>query len=774
LIFDAKIENIIFVSSGYERIRGKSMEDFIKKPFFQFEEVYPEDLNRVLASYQNHKNGKSEPIEYRVKFLDGSIRWIEAQGFPVRNDFGEIINNISVIRDITERKQAEENLSSERDFSDVALNSLPAIFTLNDSTGKYLRWNKNFETITGYSAEEIISLHPSELVIGSVNASVRERIKLVFEQGFADSEGDLICKNGKTIPYHFTGRPFYYKDIQCVISIGIDISERKKNALALQLEKDTVQKYLDIAGVMIVVANADLEIVLVNKKASEVIGYEEKEIIGRNAVEILIPEEERHKEESFVQKMITGEIKATGADKSQTTVLTKKGEKKVIEWSGVPLIDETGKITGIIASGEDVTERIKMQNMLSQAKNEWEETFDTINDAITIHDNKHNIIRANKTASKLLGRSFNDIIKFKCFELYHGSDSPMPSCPCHISLKTGEISVQRTFEPHLNRHLEIKAIPRFDKNNQPVGVVHIVRDISDQMKAEEEQRLLQSQFLHIQKMESIGRLAGGVAHDFNNILSGILGFSELALLDIPKDDPLRERIELIMGLGEKAGSLTHQLLAFSRKQKLVMKDINLNNVVIDMVRMLKRIIGEDIKLELRPCVAIRDVLADQGQMEQVLLNLAVNARDAMPYGGVLTIETTDTVLNEENIKKHEGADPGEYVKLTVSDTGCGMSSKVLENIFEPFYTTKEIGKGTGLGLATVYGIIKQHRGYIEVTSKPEEGSAFKIYLPTSTDKDIKEIIEDEIKQPIGGDETILVADDEPIMLSIIEKALIPL
>ncbi|MBU1053986.1 MAG: PAS domain S-box protein [Proteobacteria bacterium] len=668
----------------------------------------------------------------------------------------------------------DENLRSERDFSDAALDSLPALFSLLDTTGKYLRWNKNLEIITGYSAEEIKKLHPSDVIDYYSKSVMAEKMQNISNMGSIDFETYLVCKNGEKIPYYFTAHPININDVHYVIGIGIDIALRKQTESALVYEKETVQKYLNIAGVLIIAINTDMELILINKKACEVLGYEDKELIGKDINDICTPEDIRSEAKILTKKILSNEITDTERMKFHSIVLTKKGEKRTIEWNAELLKDDTGKITGMLSSGEDVTERIKMQDMLIQAKNEWEETFDTINDAITIHDDKYNIIRANKTAKDLLGIFLEDMDELKCYQLYHGSESPPSDCPCHIALKSGEVSVRKMFEPHLDRHFEIKAIPRYGKNKQTVGIVHIVKDISDQVKAEEGQRVLQSQFLHMQKMESIGRLAGGVAHDFNNILSGIIGFSELMLLDISKDDPLKERIELILGLGEKAVSLTQQLLAFSRKQMLIIKDININNVVTDMARMLKRIIGEDIKLELKHSKTIRNALCDQGQMEQVLLNLAVNSRDAMPDGGVLTIETAEIVLNEDNINKLEDVNPGEYVKLTISDTGCGMSSSVLENIFEPFYTTKELGKGTGLGLATVYGIIKQHNGYIDVTSRINGGSVFNIYLPVSNHKEIKTFSESDPLQISGGNETILVVDDEPILLSIIEKALNPL
>ncbi|MFH2045969.1 MAG: ATP-binding protein [Pseudomonadota bacterium] len=401
--------------------------------------------------------------------------------------------------------------------------------------------------------------------------------------------------------------------------------------LALMHIKSSLQNCLDTKEVKLILINLNMEVVLVNRKACEVAGYEEKEIIGKDIIGLFIPDDMRTKVKIFVNKLITDEINNAETTKFQNIVLVKKGERRIVEYNAIPLRDITGKITGILCYGEDVTDQIQTQhNMIEQAKKELEETFDTINE-----------------------------------------------------------------------------------------------------KTEEKQHLQKGQLIQMHKMESIGRLAGGVAHDFNNLLNGILGFSELALLDIPRDHPSRERIKLILGLGEKASSITNQLLAFSSRQLLVINKININELITDMTEMLKLVIGEDILLEIKPAVTVRNIMADKDQIEQVLLNLVANARDAMPNGGILAIETADIVIHESDKRQMKEIKPGEYVKLVVRDNGCGMDSEVLANIFEPFYTTKEFGKGTGLGLSSAYGIIKQHNGYIDVSSKINEGTTFNIYLPVA-------------------------------------------
>ncbi len=277
---------------------------------------------------------------------------------------------------------------------------------------------------------------------------------------------------------------------------------------------------------------------------------------------------------------------------------------------------------------------------------------------------------------------------------------------------------------------------------------------------EAEKEKLWNQLLQSQKMESIGRLTGGIAHDFNNLLAAIMGFGDLAIQEIAKDSPAREYVSTMIEASERATKLTQQLLAFSRKQVLEVKCIDLNELVGHLTKMLRRVIGEDIQLKLNTKAPISNVMADATQIEQILLNLTVNARHAMPNGGVLAVTTADVELDEDSINEHVEAKPGKYVMMSVKDTGTGMSKAVQEKIFEPFFTTKELGKGTGLGLSTVFGIIKQHDGYISVHSEEGAGTEFLVYFP-ATEKVKKTPMPIQKAESLKrGSETILTVDDD--------------
>jgi signal transduction histidine kinase len=299
---------------------------------------------------------------------------------------------------------------------------------------------------------------------------------------------------------------------------------------------------------------------------------------------------------------------------------------------------------------------------------------------------------------------------------------------------------------------------------EPDYFISIVEDIS-------ERKRLEDQLRQAQRMETVGRLAGGVAHDFNNLLTAISGYSAFALESLPPSDPVRADIEQVVKAADRAAGLTRQLLAFSRRQIIEMRVISLNDLVLDMDKMLRRLIGEDIELATIPGDDLASARADPGQLEQVLVNLVVNARDAMPGGGTLTIETANVSLDEGYARLHPGLESGDYVMLAVTDTGTGMTDEVKSHLFEPFFTTKGVGKGTGLGLSTVYGIVKQHGGYTYVYSELGKGSTFKVYLP-AVEAEAEGLSRRDAEGYLPkGSETVLVVEDEATVRGFIVRTL---
>jgi len=409
-------------------------------------------------------------------------------------------------------------------------------------------------------------------------------------------------------------------------------------------------------------------------------------------------------------------------------------------------------------------ERKQSIEAVQAAAREWSASFDAMADGVSIQTVDCTILIANQSFLQILGKTAEEVVGKKCFKVFHGAVCPIKECPAKLTIETNLPASAETFEPLINRWLAISVSPILDNSGNLTRVVHTVRDITEHRKLEEQLR-------HSQKMESVGTLAGGVAHDFNNILTAIIGYGSLALMKMAADNPLRHNIESILEAADRATHLTKELLLFSRKQAIDKKPADLNAVVARVEKFLIKVIGEDIEYRTVLKEAPMTVLADQYQLEQVLMNMVTNARDSMPQGGILTVTTATVSLDSEFITSHGYGKPGAYALITVTDSGTGMDKVTKLRIFEPFFTTKEVGKGTGLGLAVSYGIIKQHDGYITVYSEPGSGTTFRIYLPVIS-AEAQEASRAELAEvAIGGTETILLAEDDKAVRELTKSVL---
>ena len=420
---------------------------------------------------------------------------------------------------------------------------------------------------------------------------------------------------------------------------------------------------------------------------------------------------------------------------------------------------------------EEVAERRQTEQALAESEEKLRLILDTTGEAIFGLDLEGRCSFCNSACLKMLGYSHPDeLLGQEMHQRIHhtrrdGSPSPSDQCRVHLAMKRGE-------QFHSPEELlwradgtsfpaEYWSYPQY-QGEEMVGAVATFIDITKRKQLEE-------QFRQSQKMESIGRLAGGVAHDFNNMLSVIQGAAELSKCQVREDDGILQYLELISKAARRSGEITRQLLAFSRKEVISPRPVNLNAQVKDCKKILARLISEDIKLSFRPASDLWTVLIDPSQVDQVLMNLAANARDAMPDGGSLTIETANVEISSDYSQYHADATPGEYVLLTLSDTGAGMDQATREHIFEPFFTTKGTGQGTGLGLATVFGIVTQNHGFINVYSEPGHGAVFRIYLPRL----VRETVAEEKPRPRAraASETILLVEDEEMLLLMATKLL---
>ena len=398
--------------------------------------------------------------------------------------------------------------------------------------------------------------------------------------------------------------------------------------------------------------------------------------------------------------------------------------------------------------------------------------IDSMMDVLIVVDPGGKIRTVNKATCDLLGYKENDLIG-QSMETIFLTPGEIPAQK-NILEKLNEKDDTRNYETYFKakegRKIPVILSSSVMRNSNTTCVVLIGKDITEKKKAEEERTALEEKFRQSQKMEAIGRLAGGIAHDFNNLLTIMRGHSQLALMDLKEGDQFRETFEAIDKATTKSANLVRQILAFSRRQVMEMIVLDLNNLLGGLEKMLRRIIGEDIELLTVLADDLGKVKADPGQIEQVIMNLAVNARDAMPSGGKLTIETANVELDEAYARRHVAVTPGLYVMLSVSDMGVGMTPEIRERVFEPFFTTKEKGKGTGLGLATVYGIVKQSGGNIWVYSESGQGTTFKIYLPR-VDEPLTKAREEEVSGLFRGVGVILVAEDEEMVRKVVLEGL---
>ncbi|TET83507.1 MAG: PAS domain S-box protein, partial [Desulfobacteraceae bacterium] len=434
----------------------------------------------------------------------------------------------------------------------------------------------------------------------------------------------------------------------------------------------------------------------------------------------------------------------------------------------IGLFKEVGDDIAFALHGIEMEEaQSRTEEALRASEKRYRTLFEDSIAAIVITSREGKLLDVNQAALDLLGYTKVEITGMNFRELYVD-----PSNGERFQQQIDQKGSVANFEVKLRKKDGTELDSLFTVNTKRaddgsiVGYQGFIRDITGQKK-------LEAQFRQAQKMEAIGTLAGGVAHDFNNILTTIIGNAGLALMGVGKNDILREEIEEIKIAGERAASLTRQLLAFSRKQVIRPMILNFNELLKDVDKMLGRLIGEDVELLTIPGPELWQVEADPGQVEQVIINLVINAKDAMPKGGKLTVETANVDLDGNYFRKHgiKEKQPGTYVMLAVSDTGIGMDKETLEHIFEPFFTTKEIGKGTGLGLSTVYGIVKQNNGFIWAYSEPGHGTTFKIYLPKAKGDVASEKKEQHPVTEIDGSEIVLIVEDDDSLRKLAQKAL---
>lgn len=649
-----------------------------------------------------------------------------------------------------ERGPLEIELRESKKFLQTIIGTEPECVKLLNADGGLIMMNR--------AGLDMIQVDSLDQVKGTL---MRSLISPEHRQAFAKLTAEVFQGKSGTLTFEMTGVkgrrlwlethavPLRNDNDEIIALLGItrDVTERKKTEDALKKERDFIAAVLNTVGAMVLVLDRTGKIVRFNRTCEEVCGYSFEEVRDRYVWDFLLPPEEAE----GAKQVFSGLTAGMFPSKYENYWVAKDGTRKLISWSNTALLDADGAVEYVIPTGIDVTEHRKADNALKQEKNFSDTIIDSLPGIFYICDQEGKLIRWNNNEKAVTGYSFEELSRMNVFDLFR-EDRALVVNKMKEVLDKGWASVEARITTKSGAFLPLLVTGFRMTTNEKQYVVGVGIDISVRRKLEEQLR-------QSQKMESLGTLAGGIAHDFNNILTAVIGYGSLLLMKMRKDDPLKHNVEQILASANRAASLTHGLLAYSRKQLLNPRPLDLNETIRKVNQLLVRLIGEDVELKILLADGEITVLADASQLEQVLMNLAANARDAMPEGGNLYIETELVMMDEEAVRAHDVQKPGLYALIAVTDSGMGMDEKTKDRIFEPFFTTKEAGRGTGLGLAMVYGIIKQHEGSVHVYSEVGRGTTFKIYLPVAP-AETEEARRVELSPIEGGAETLLVAEDD--------------
>jgi len=547
------------------------------------------------------------------------------------------------------------------------------------------------------------------------------------------------------------------------------LSEQKLAEEKLKESEKYYGKIISTIGDPVFVKDDQSRFLLVNDAFCNMLGLSRNEIINKTLTENLPPKEMKH----FLK--IDKQVLKDGKDNITEESLT-VGDSKTLTVSTTKtrFINNDSKkfLVGVI---HDVTEQKLVAQTLSESEERFRNAITYAPYPIMIHaDGK--VLQLSEEWIKQTGYTIDDIPTIKKWSLKAYGKDAVPNEEFIENLyKTDKTQYDGEWEVKMKdgsyRLWDFSSSPMGQLPNGKKMVISMASDITDRKQAEKEHERLQDQLRQAQKMESVGRLAGGVAHDYNNISSIIMGYSELALDKLEQSDPLYNDLMEILTAAKRSADVTQQLLAFARKQTIAPKVLDLNDIIGALLKMLRRLIGEDIDLAWIPGVEIRQIKIDPSQINQIMANLCVNARDAITDVGRVTVETKNIDLDENYCDDYEGAVPGEYIQLSVSDDGCGMTPETRDKIFEPFFTTKGVGKGTGLGLSTVYGIVKQNNGFVNVYSETEKGTTFRVYLPIHIGQTVNAHSGKTIEIPLSRGETVLLVEDDDSILKIVKRIL---
>lgn len=809
----------IYVSPSVERLLGEPAEAHLQRTL---EERFPGDslrsIREVLAEELEkerepdcHKS-RSRLIQVQQHRADGSLVWVAINVSFVRDEKGTAVAIQGVIRDISEQRRIEVELRQRERYLSVMLATMQDGFLELDAEGKLTDVNEAYCRMSGYSREEILQLAISDLDADETPADVARRITRIQTDGADRFETRHQRRDGSLFDLEMSAT--WIASDQKFVCLARDITERKLAQESLRKSEIQYRSIFDNSLDAIFLTVPDGSILEANPAACKMFGWSAEEIrrIGRSGlVDVTDPRLVRVLEERARTGKAHAEITMIRADQSRfpaeitSTVFTvEDGQRRtsmiVRDLSKRKLAEQRIKhLNRILRSIRDVDQLIVRERDPAVLMREccrllvdnrgYDSALIVLTDesGLPLSWAASGIASTSESLKALLGGGeLPPCFSAECNGEVLLIDDRQGLCrTCPIALNCAdtrslcvELIHERTVLGHfvaaLDHRLSVEEEVRSLFAEMAQHLAHALYSLkmeSAHSESERKRQSLEAQLHQAQKMESVGRLAGGVAHDFNNMLSVIMGYTEMALARMDSNDPLREYLKEIYTASRRSADLTRQLLAFARKQTIAPRVLDLNDVVEGSLKMLRRLIGEDIDLAWMPGRDLWPINVDPSQIDQILANLCVNARDAIKSAGKIIIETGTRHFDQDYCADYADCVPGDYVLLTVSDDGCGMDEETQEHLFEPFFTTKGVGEGTGLGLATVYGIVKQNNGFVNVYSEPGQGSTFKIYLPRHKAAMEQMTTEDAADSYARGSETVLLVEDERSILTMARKML---
>lgn len=666
------------------------------------------------------------------------------------------------------RQKAEDALKeSEARYRDLYDNAPDMYLSVSAETGQVIECNRTLCACTGFSREEVVGRHVRDLYHPNCGDRVSRNFKQFFETGQVRDEKLMIrTKDGRTIRVGLNATAVRDDQGRILHSRAIwrDLTRQQEAEQTLREREAKIQSIFRAAPVGIgLVSYPDRLLLEVNDRLCRMVDYAPEELIGQSARMIYPSDEDFHQ----VKKDKYAQIETQGTGTVETRWRRKDGTVIDVLLSSTPLNPEDYS-AGVTFTALEITARKRGEEALQNLAQKWHTTFDAINDSISLLDDQSRVVQCNRAMTELLQRPAGEIIGRPCYELIPGAAGQIETCPSVRALRTRRRET-RSWQIG-GRWFDVVADPIFDPQGRVTGAVHILSDITDSKKAEEQKTALERQLRQAQKLEAVGTLAGGIAHDFNNILGAVIGFTELARMDLPEGSPARNDLDQVLKAGLRAKDLVRQILTFSRKGTETLAPVNVVPFVKEALKMLRASLPTTIEIKNKLALTAGVVKSEPTQIHQILMNLCTNAAQAMgERGGVLEVILAETVLNPEDLPPHKLPGSGPYLELTVKDTGPGIAKEVLEHIFEPYFTTKEKGLGTGLGLSVVHGIVQQQGGWIRVESELGAGSCFRIFLPLLQGVPVTPPAVDWTLP--RGREHILAVDDEKPLTEILRKAL---